>query len=124
MKKAIRRAYKFSAKCPCGKSVDIYITIPDFGDPPIVNKCNICDVLYWYTPDDDYYIKPLDEQVGDKNCIKCNAKLRSSLESTHKNIKCDCGKTFSLDDNFLRSYRIRYDNLPSMEDIEVYLLYS
>ena len=125
MKKRTQGANRLDTMCPCGKDTSIYVTIPDFGDPPIINKCHACDTLYWHIPEEEAYIKPPHEQAEGKLCAKCGVDLKSNLEPTHKNIKCKgCDKRFSLGDDFLKTHGVRYDNMPPLEKIEVYLLYS
>jgi len=120
MKKEVKRAYVYEAKCfECNKIQKIYFTMPDFGDAPIIQKCRFCSTLYWHTPEDEYYIKPLDKQLEGKACIKCDANLNKTLVPTHSHIKC-CNVEFSLDDDY--SYGISVDSA-SMEEVEVYLIY-
>jgi len=122
MKKNTQNAYKYDAICPdCGKETRIYFTLADFYDAPIITKCKCCDTLYWHTPEDEYYIRPLEKQIEGKKCIKCEASLSEVLVPNHRDIKCKCCKTiFSLADNFADS--MKYDS--PMEEIEVYLIYS
>ena len=121
MKEEIVRVYVYYTKCSfCNKKIPIYYTLPDFGDPPVIKKCKFCETLYWYTPEDEYYRKPLIKQLEMKTCIKCNAELIKSLVPTHTNINC-CNSIFSLDDNF--AYSINLEN-GNMEKISVYLIYS
>lgn len=120
MKKVIAKVNKYDAECSiCKKKIPIYLMLPDFGDPPIIKKCKCCETLYWYTPDEDYYLKPYEKQIEGKRCEICNANLSENLVLTHKHIKC-CGMIFSLDDNFIESMRID----SPLEKIEVYLIYS
>ena len=120
MKKETRRAYVYNTKCfECNKSIPIYVTLPDFGDPPIIKKCRFCDELYWYTPDDEYYRNPLEKQLEGKTCVKCNADLSKALVPIHTHIKC-CDTEFSLDDDFADCMN---SDGSIMENIEVYLIY-
>ena len=120
MKKQVVNAYCFEVKCPeCKRTKKIYYTLPDFGDPPIILKCRECGELYWYTPEDDAYIRPIHDQLAGKNCVSCRAVLQESLCPTHKNIKC-CSQAVSLDDDFYLS-----DPQKSvMEEVKVNLIYS
>ena len=121
MKKEIKRVYVYETKCfECTNTIPIYCTLADFGDPPIIKKCKYCSTLYWYSPEDDFYIKPIEQQLEGKSCVQCNADLRESLVSTHKNIKC-CGTEFSLEDDFI--YSIDLDSNPTI-DVKVNLIYS
>jgi hypothetical protein len=72
-----------------------------------------------YTPEDDAYIRPIEEQIKDEQCITCGSDLSGALVPTYTNIKC-CGQVFSLDDNFADSTNM---DSGAMKDIEVYLLY-
>ena len=120
MEKAIKRAYVFYTKCvDCNKRISVYHTLPDFGDPSYIKKCRFCDTLYWYTPEDEFYVKCYNEQIMSKACAVCNAKLSDALVNTHTSLRC-CNAAFSLDDNFADS--VDLDNEVT-EDIEVYLLY-
>ena len=120
LRKAIHRAYVYSAKCiECNKSTPVYVTLPDFGDPPIIKKCKFCDTLYWYSPEDIYYKKPLEKQIEGKNCAICAANLCEALVPTHTHIKC-CNTEYSLDDDFINLVDLDYS---VMEDVEVYLVY-
>lgn len=121
MKKDIKMVYVYNAKCfICNSSIKVYYTVADFGDAPIIKKCNHCGELYWYTPDDEVYIQPIEKQLNGKKCEKCNAQLLNALVSTHKNIQC-CGTEISLDDDFA-GYTIQPE--VEMEPIDVYLIYS
>ena len=120
MKKSTVNAYKYNTICfECGKTISIYFTLSDFGDPPIIKKCKICDTLYWYTSEDEAYIKPLSKQIEGRTCVGCNANLNEALVATYTHLKC-CSTVFSLDDNFIDS--VSLDN-GIIESIEVYLLY-
>jgi len=121
MKKESKMVYVYNAKCfNCNSSKKVYYTVADFGDAPIIKKCNHCGELYWYTLDDEEYIQSIDKQLDGKKCEKCNVELLNALVPTHKNIRC-CGTEFSLDDDFT-GYNIQ----PSaeMEQVDVYLIYS
>ncbi|MDD4095887.1 MAG: hypothetical protein PHP22_06570 [Oscillospiraceae bacterium] len=120
MKKQVVNAYCFEVECPeCNGKKKIYYTLPDFGDPPIILKCRECGELYWYTPEDDAYIRPIHDQLAGKKCVSCGAVLQESLCPTHKNIKC-CSQVVSLDDDFYLS-----DPQKSMmEEVNVNLIYS
>ena len=121
MKKETKMAYVYNATCfDCNSIKKVYYTVADFGDAPIIKKCNHCDELYWYTPDDEVYILPIDKQLNGKKCEKCNAQLLNALVSTHKNIQC-CGTEFSLDDDFAGC---KIQPVAEMEQIDVYLIYS
>lgn len=121
MKKESKRVYVYETKCfECDKPIPVYCTLADFGDPPIIKKCKYCNTLYWYSPEDDFYIKPIEQQLEGKRCIRCDADLQESLVSTHKQIKC-CGTEFSLDDDFADS--IDPDSAPT-RDVKVNLIYS
>ena len=120
MKQETKRVYLYQTKCfECGKIIPVYCTLADFGDPPIIKKCRYCNTLYWYTPEDDFYIKPIEEQLDGKHCVRCNADLQKSLVPTHEYIKC-CGTEFSLDGDFI--YSINLDNDHTI-DVEVNLIY-
>lgn len=121
MKKKSKMVYVYNAKCvDCNTNRKVYYTVADFGDAPIIKKCAQCGELYWYTPDDEAYIQPIDKQLSGKECVKCKAELINALVPTHKNIKC-CGTEFSLDDNFT-DYNI--PPVTEMEQVDVYLIYS
>ena len=120
MKKETKRVYVYDAKCfECNKAIPIYFTVPDFGDPPIIKKCKFCNTLYWYTPEDEYYKRPLEKQLDGKACVNCNMGLGVALVPTHTHIKC-CHSEFSIDDDF--AYAIDLDS-SVMENVEVYLIY-
>lgn len=121
MKKAIKNVYKFSVQCDvCNKSKTVLYTVSDFGDAPHLMRCKYCEELYWYTPEDEAYIKPIEKQLIDLKCVKCGSKLKDSLVPTHKDINC-FGTVFSLDDDFTGNA------IPPNSDmisVDVYLLYS
>jgi hypothetical protein len=121
MKKEKKMVYFYSVPCSdCNQIKYIYYTVADFGDAPYIRHCKYCGELYWYTPDDEAYVKSIDAQLNGKKCEKCKADLKNALVPTHRNIQC-CGKEFSLDDDFISP------NIPpntAMIPIEVYLIYS
>lgn len=121
MKKETRMVYVYNATCvECNNNIKVYYTVADFGDAPIIKKCAQCGELYWYTPDDELYIQPLDKQLREIKCEKCKAELINTLVPTHKNIMC-CNNEFSLDDDFAGN------NIPPISEmvpVEVYLIYS
>ena len=121
MKKETKRVYVYETKCfVCSKTIHVYCTLADFGDPPIIRKCRYCNTLYWYTPEDEFYIMPIEQQLDGKICVRFSADLQESLVSTHKYIKC-CGTEFSLDDDFVDS--IYLNSNPTM-DVEINLIYG
>lgn len=121
MKRETKMVYVFNAVCiDCNNNKKVYYTVADFGDAPIIKKCAQCGELYWYTPDDEAYIQPIDKQLSGKKCEKCKTELINALVPTHKNIQC-CGTEFSLDDDFA-GY-----NIPAVTElvsVDVYLIYS
>lgn len=120
MNKEIKCVYVYETKClDCGKCITIYYTLPDFGDAPFLRKCIFCDTLYWYSADDEYYIRPLAGQIEGKVCEKCKSALSESLVPTHTHLVC-CNNTFSLDDDFVDSVDL---DGQTMKSIEVYLIY-
>ncbi len=121
MKKQVVYAYCFEVNCSeCNRKKKIYYTLPDFGDPPIILKCKECGELYWYTPEDDAYIRPIRDQLIGKKCVLCGSFLLESLCPTHKYIDC-CNQEISLDDDF---YRSNPHKESIMEEVEVNLIYS
>lgn len=121
MRKVTKMVYVYNATClDCNSSKKVYYTVADFGEAPIIKKCSHCGELYWYTPEDDAYIQPIDKQLIGKKCEKCNAELLKALVPTHVNIQC-CGMEFSLDDDFA-GYNI--PPVSEMEQVDVYLIYS
>jgi len=121
MNQEIKRVYVYETKCfACERTIPVYCTLADFGDPPIITKCKNCNTLYWYSPEEDFYIRPIKQQLEGKSCVRCNANLRDSLVSTHKHIKC-CGTEFSLDDDYANS--IDLVSNPT-RDVKVNLIYS
>ena len=120
MKKETRMVYEFKTKCiDCSKNLTIYYTIGDFGDPPTILHCKYCNEYYWYTFEENAYIRPLPKQIENLKCEKCGAELKKCLVPTHKNIEC-C-YNFSLDDDFAGS-KIPKDC--EMVPVEVYLIYT
>ena len=113
--------YVFNTACiECSTNKEVYYTVPDFGEPPIIKKCKHCGELYWYSPEDEAYIQPVDKQLSGKKCEKCKTELINALVPTHKNIQC-CGTEFSLDDDFA-GYNI--SPVTDMIAVDVYLIYS
>lgn len=121
MRKEKRKAFVYKYNCDvCKMDHTIYYSVGDFGDPPTIVKCKHCGELYCYEPGDEYYFRPLKEELRGKKCVKCRAELDDSLVPTHKQISC-CGYTISLDDDFMGH------NIPSskeMKEAEVNLIYS
>jgi hypothetical protein len=121
MKKVTKMVYVYNAICfQCNLNVKVYYTVSDFGDAPIIRKCSHCGELYWYTPDDEAYIRLIFKQLIGKHCEKCNTELLDNLIPTHKNIQC-CSTEFSLEDDFA-GYNI--PPATEMVPIDVYLIYS
>lgn len=121
MRKVAMIANVYNATClECNSSIKVYFTVADFGDAPIIKKCSQCGELYWYTPEDEAYIQPIDKQLVGIKCVKCNASLLNTLIPTHKKIKC-CGIEFSLDDDF-SGFKI--PPVTELEQVDVYLIYS
>lgn len=121
MQKTTVMVYCYKIKCEsCNQDINVYYTVPDFGDSPVIRKCKHCGQFYWYTAEDECYIKPLAEQMDNDKCEVCGAILKNSLIPTHKFINC-CGYEFSLDDDFAGNI-IPPNN--EMVPLEVYLIYS
>jgi len=122
MKKTEIRVKVFQTKCEfCNEVKKVYYTVPEFGDSPIICKCKNCNVLYWYNPDDTHYQKPLNQQIQNLKCVKCNENLTVTLVENHKDICC-CDITFSLDDDYVR--HIKEVEKQSVELLNAYHLYS
>jgi len=120
MKVTTIKAYVYNTKCfDCNKTIPIYVTLADYGDPPVILKCKKCGELYMYTLDDVFYRSSLEKQLDGKTCMKCNAILLESLVPTHTHIRC-CNNEFSLDDNFSDSINL---DSGTIEDVMVSLIY-
>lgn len=124
MKKETRRAFEYNGECiECNGKYSFYYTLADFGDPPIVLHCKVCNALYWYTQEEEDYLRPLNEQINNMKCAICNNNLKDNLVPTHKCVRCHkCGDVFSLDDDFDRRNTPPDDN--QLKTIKVFLLYS
>ncbi len=121
MNKETVKVYKYAARCiECKEGFDVYYTFADFGDAPVLLRCRHCNEYYWYTPDDDAYIRPIDAQLKGITCAGCGAGLKDCLVPTHKDIEC-CGYRFSLDDNFADNISLRDDE---MTTLQVNMIYS
>lgn len=121
MKKGRRRVYRHITHCiDCQKEVIVYYTAADFRDPPVILRCKYCNAHYSYTPEEDYYIRPLETQIASLHCVNCGALLKDSLVETHKNIQV-CDHEFSLDDDFA-GHQIPPDSETVI--IDVNLIYS
>lgn len=121
MIKEVRMVYEFETKCiDCNKNIKVYYTVADFGAAPTILHCKYCKEYYWYTFEDDAYIRPFHKQIENMKCINCEADLKNCLVPTHRLIEC-CGNELSLDDDFAE-YKI--PNESEMVPVEVYLLYS
>lgn len=121
MKKERVKAYRYITKClECNKEVIVYYTLSDFGDAPIILHCTNCGEYYWYTKDDEYYNKPLKEQLNRQKCEKCGVDLSNSLVPAHKDIRC-CDYVFSLDEDFATNINPLDDE---MVFLDVYMIYS
>lgn len=91
MIQALSKAYSTVVKCHyCDSDIKIFFTAPDFGAPPTIVHCKYCNELYGYTPEDEVYIRKLDEQLIGKKCIQCNAQLSDALVPTNIFIQCTC----------------------------------
>lgn len=121
MKRETVRVYCYKTKCiDCSKDLKVYYTVSDFGDAPILMRCKNCNEHYWYTLDDEYHVKPINQQLEGLKCEKCGLNLKEYLVHTHEDIKC-CGNEFSLDDDFADN-KIPPEN--EMVYLEVYMIYS
>ena len=121
MKKELKMVYTYMWQCSsCNMMKQIYYTGADFGDAPYIMHCKHCGELYWYTLEDEEYLRPIGLQIEEIKCETCKADLKNALVPIHKNIQC-CGMEISLDDDFA-GY-----NIPPVNDmvpVEVYLIYS
>jgi hypothetical protein len=113
--------YSYKYKCfECNEIKTIYYTVADFGDSAHILQCKHCCELYCYTPENEVYLKPLDEQLIGLRCVECNNDLSNSLVPTHKGLRC-CGEYFSLEDDFMPK------TIPpntALVPVEIYLIYS
>lgn len=123
MIQAMKKAYSILLNCNyCDNDIKIFFTAPDFGDPPSIVHCRYCNESYWYTPEDEFYIKKLDEQLFNKRCIKCNSQLSDAIVPTYTSIQCNCCfNEISFSKDFCGKF-IPNDN--EMEPIQVTLIYS
>jgi hypothetical protein len=121
MRKATVKVYVHKFKCfECNKTKTVYYTVADFGDAPHIMHCYNCGELYWYTPEDENYIMPIEKKLTGLKCEKCNSALSTYLTPTHKCICCE-GDYISLDEDFaIGSISPNSEMVP----VVVYLIYS
>jgi len=81
MKKASVRCWKAHAKCDSGEVVDVYYTVPDFGDQYELFTCLNCGEIFAVHPDAEYYSGvPFEELKQRLRCPVCSEPLKYAVK--------------------------------------------
>jgi len=78
IKKSIR-CWALKQKCQCGEAVEVFFTVPDFGDCNKLFICLGCAAIFAIDPEREFYSKiPFDELKKKLDCPVCNTPLREA----------------------------------------------
>jgi len=70
------RCWKAAGRCDNGHTVEVYFTVPDFGDSDKLFTCLACAAIYVVNPDAEYYSGvPFEQLRQTTSCEVCGRTL-------------------------------------------------
>jgi len=71
------RCWKVERQCESGETVEIYFTVPDFGDNDRLFTCLNCAAIFAVSPDAEYYSGVPFEKLRERTyCAVCGTTLK------------------------------------------------
>jgi hypothetical protein len=72
-------AWGYDARCVLGHDVEIYYTLPDYGDAPALYQCPVSGDLFAVSPDAEQYIGPAwSEKRNEGACPTCREPVANA----------------------------------------------
>lgn len=102
MRRSQVRAWRDEAHCPNGHTVEIFFTLPDYGDAPDLYQCRTSGDLFCVSPGAEEYVGPAwDQRRKSEYCPTCNESLEfaSSYPDTFRCPVCGASGRYETDTN-------------------------
>jgi rubredoxin len=107
MKKQLILGWSEKIKCQCGKDVEVFYTVPDFGDCEKLFICPGCETVFAFHPEEEFYSHTPFEKLKERlHCPVCRISLNQSLPYPKTFICPDCKTkgSFTKKDNIIPPY--------------------
>jgi hypothetical protein len=79
MRRILVGGWSTNARCRNGHVVDIYYTLPDYGDAAALYQCPTSGDLFAVSPDAEHYIGPAwEERRALESCPSCGKELQDA----------------------------------------------